>query len=46
MVGNYYILHELLADGPDVFAERRAEHHHLLAVRRVAVDFLHISAHV
>lgn len=41
-----YILHELLANGPDLLAEGGGEHHHLLAVRCVAEDFLHIATHV
>ena len=41
-----YILHELLADGPDVLAECGAEHHDLLLVRRRTEDLLHVASHV
>ena len=41
-----YILAELLADGPDLFAHRRREHHHLLLVRGRAEDLLNVLAHV
>lgn len=41
-----YILHELLADGPDVLAEGGAEHHDLLLVRRRTEDLLHVASHV
>ena len=40
------ILHELLADGAHVLAERSREHHHLLLVRRGLEDLLHVLAHV
>ncbi len=41
-----YILHELLADGPDGLRQRGAEHHHLLLVRRVQQNLLHVLAHL
>ena len=40
------VLHELLAHGAHVGRERRGEHHHLLLVRRVLEDLLHVLAHV
>ena len=40
------ILHELLADTPDVLAECGAEHHDLLLVRRRTEDLLHVASHV
>lgn len=45
VVGNY-ILHKLLADWTDLFAQRGGEHHHLFAVRRVPEDLLHVTTHV
>lgn len=42
----HYILHKLLADRADLFAQRRAEHHNLFAVRSVPEDLLHVAAHV
>lgn len=41
-----YILHELLADWPDVFTQCGAEHHYLFAVWCVSVDFLDVTPHV
>ena len=41
-----YILHELLADGTDVLAERGREHHHLLGVRRRAEYLLDVTSHI
>lgn len=41
-----YILHELLADRADFFAECSAEHHDLLAMGSAAEDFLHVFAHI
>lgn len=41
-----YILHELLADRADIFAECGAEHHDLLAMGSAAEDFLHVFAHI
>lgn len=41
-----YILHELLADRADFFAERGREHHDLLAVWCAAENFLHVFAHI
>lgn len=41
-----YILHELLADRPDILAQGGAEHHHLLAVWCAAEDFLYIFPHI
>jgi len=38
--------HELLADGPDLGAQRRGEHHHLLVVRRLLEDGLHVGTHI
>lgn len=46
VVGGNYVLHKLEADGADVLAQRRAEHHDLLLVGGVAEDLLHISTHV
>lgn len=44
--GPNYILHELPADGADLFAECGAEHHHLLLMGGHAKNLLHISTHV
>ena len=44
--GRHYVIHELLADGPDLLGEGGAEHHDLLLVGRVLEHLLHISAHV
>lgn len=41
-----YILHELLADRTNFFAECSAEHHDLLAMGSAAENFLHIFAHI
>ena len=41
-----YILHELLADHSDIFAEGSAEHHHLLLMGRHSEDFLDVTSHV
>lgn len=41
-----YILHEFLANRSYFFAKGSAEHHYLLAVRGVAVDFLYIPPHI
>lgn len=41
-----YILHELLANRTNFFAERGGEHHDLFAVRCAAENFLHIFAHI
>lgn len=45
-VGLHYVVHELLADWPDLLGEGGAEHHHLLLVGSGFEDLLHISAHV
>lgn len=41
-----YILHELLANRTNFFAERCREHHHLFAVWCAAEDFLHVFTHI
>lgn len=41
-----YILHELLANGTNFFAECSGEHHDLFAMRRAAEYFLNIFAHI
>jgi hypothetical protein len=43
---NYYILHELLANRTNFFAQCGGEHHNLLSVRGVAENFLYILAHI
>jgi len=40
------VVHELLADRADLLAQRSAEHHDLLLVRRRSEDVLHVAAHV
>jgi hypothetical protein len=40
------VLHELPADSPDVWRERRRKEHDLLLPRRLLEDFLHVSPHV
>merc|ERR1719273_1574075 len=40
------VLHELLADRPDVLAEGGGEHHHLLLVGSRPEDLLHVPPHV
>jgi len=41
-----YILHELLANRTNFFAERSGEHHDLLAMRSASEYFLHVFAHI
>ena len=41
-----HVVHELLADRPDLLAQRRAEHHDLLVVRRRFEDVLDVASHV
>ena len=41
-----YVLHELLADGPDVLGQGGREHHDLLLVRGGPEDLLDVAAHV
>ena len=40
------VLHELLADGPNLLGEGGAEHHYLLLSGRGSEDFLNITAHI
>lgn len=41
-----YVLHELAADGADLFAQGGTEHHDLLLVGGHAKNFLDIPTHV
>jgi hypothetical protein len=41
-----HVAHKLLAGGPNLLCEGRAEHHDLLVVRGDVEDFLHVAAHV
>lgn len=41
-----YILHKLLANRTNFFAERGWEHHDLLAMGRAAEDFLNVFTHI
>ena len=41
-----HVVHELLADRPNLLAERRTEHHHLFVVRRRLEDVLDVASHV
>ena len=44
--GLSYVLHKLLANWSDIFAEGGAEHHNLLLMWRGSENFLYISSHV
>ena len=41
-----WVAHKLAASELDLVRERRCEHHHLLAVRRLLKDLLDVTAHV
>jgi hypothetical protein len=41
-----HVLHELLADGPDLLAQRGAKHHDLLRMRCSEEHLLNVAAHV
>lgn len=41
-----YILHELLADRSNFFAECGGKHHNLLSMWRASEDFLHVFTHI
>ncbi len=44
--GVTHILHELAADGPNLFAEGGAEHHALLLMRGQSEDVLDVTSHI
>ncbi len=44
--GGTHILHELAADGPNLFAEGGAEHHALLLMRGQSEDVLDVTSHI